>query len=318
MPEPIGFIAPRRRGGLVAGLRSGFHLIDLPEGRVTPIGNPEPDRPGNRFNDGKVDPMGRLWAGTVEFGCTEPTGAFYRLDPDHRWHRMDDGYIVTNGPAFSPDGSILYEADSERRVVYAYDLDLAGGAISNRRPFVIFAEDDGVPDGMTVDRDGHLWVAHWGGSRVSRFRPDGTLDRADRDPGAACHQLRLRRPRPDHALRHHRPDRDVGGGAAPAPAGRRAVRDRGRRPRPAGQPLRRLEVPVVHPVPGDDGGDVEPVQGVQQGAGSAPAAAAGRQRRRWRRTPPSPGPLPSQPDAAALAADVDQVRPGAGSCRCGR
>jgi sugar lactone lactonase YvrE len=106
MPEPIGFIAPRRRGGLVAGLRSGFHLIDLPDGRI------------------------------------------------------------------------LYEADSERRVVYAYDLDLAGGAISNRRPFVIFAEDDGVPDGMTVDRDGHLWVAHWGGSRVSRFRPDGTLDRA--------------------------------------------------------------------------------------------------------------------------------------------
>jgi sugar lactone lactonase YvrE len=180
MPEPIGFIALRRRGGLVAGLRSGFHLIDLPEGRVTPIGNPEPDRTGNRFNDGKVDPMGRLWAGTVEMGCAEPTGAFYRLDPDHRWHRMDDGYIVTNGPAFSPDGSILYEADSERRVVYAYDLDLAGGAISNRRPFVIFADDgtDGVPDGMTVDRDGHLWVAHWGGGRVSRFRPDGTLDHA--------------------------------------------------------------------------------------------------------------------------------------------
>ncbi|MFE0758940.1 SMP-30/gluconolactonase/LRE family protein [Inquilinus sp. NPDC058860] len=178
MPEPIGFIAPRRRGGLVAGLRSGFHLVDLPEGRVTPIGNPEPDRPGNRFNDGKVDPMGRLWAGTVEFGCTEPTGAFYRLDPDHRWHRMDDGYIVTNGPAFSPDGRILYEADSDRRVIHAYDLDLASGDVSNRRPFVLFAEDDGVPDGMTIDREGHLWVAHWGGSRVSRFRPDGTLDRA--------------------------------------------------------------------------------------------------------------------------------------------
>ena len=180
MPEPIGCIAPRRRGGLVAGMRSGFHLIDLDAGSVTPIGDPEPDRPGNRFNDGKVDPVGRFWAGTLDFDCVEPTGALYRLDPDHRWHRMDDGYIVTNGPAFSPDGSILYEADSERRVVYAYDLDLAAGAISNRRPFILFADDgsDGVPDGMTLDRDGHLWVAHWGGARVSRFRPDGTLDRA--------------------------------------------------------------------------------------------------------------------------------------------
>ena len=180
MPEPIGSIAQRRRGGLVAGMRSGFHLIDLAEGRVTPIGNPEPDRPGNRFNDGKVDPAGRFWAGTVEFNCVEPTGAFYRLDADHRWHRMDDGYIVTNGPAFSPDGRTLYHADSERHVVYAYDLDLASGAIANRRPFIRFADDgsDGVPDGMTVDRDGHLWVAHWGGFRVSRFRPDGTLDHA--------------------------------------------------------------------------------------------------------------------------------------------
>ncbi len=104
------------------------------------------------------------------------SGGLWRLDPDMSWSLMDAGYRVANGPAFSPDGSILYHADSAKRLIYRFDLDPAG-ALHDRRVHIRFEEAWGYPDGMTTDAAGGLWVAHWDGARVSRFSPEGVLDR---------------------------------------------------------------------------------------------------------------------------------------------
>ncbi len=177
MPEMIGCIAKRKRGGFVAAFQSGFAFVDPARRTLERIGNPEPDMRGNRFNDGKCDKRGRFWAGSMDNGLREPTGWLYRLDPDLTWQRVDGGYVCTNGPAFSPDGRTIYHADSAGRTVYAYDLSDAGD-VANKRVFVRFDKDEGVPDGMTTDTDGCLWVCHWGGWRITRFRPDGKVDRA--------------------------------------------------------------------------------------------------------------------------------------------
>ena len=178
MPEPTGFVAPRRdHAGFIAGLQSGFYTLQLDPFLLEPVADPEPDRPGNRLNDGKVDGRGRLWAGTMALDGKTAAGALYRLDPDLRWLRLDDGYCGTNGPAFSPAQDRLYHADTPRRIIHQFDLDDAG-ALHGKRPFVQFPDDWGYPDGMTTDIEGCLWVAHWGGGRISRFDPDGRLDRA--------------------------------------------------------------------------------------------------------------------------------------------
>lgn len=177
MPERIGCIAIRKSGGWIAGMQSGFAHIDLAPLRVTPLVDPESSLPGNRFNDGKCDARGRFWAGTMDIEMQVSTGTLYRLDPDGSVHAMDRGYGVTNGPAWSPDGSVLYHNDSKARCVYAFDCDADAGTIHNKRCFAELNEAEGCPDGLTVDRDGYIWLAHWGGSRVTRFAPDGQIDR---------------------------------------------------------------------------------------------------------------------------------------------
>jgi sugar lactone lactonase YvrE len=106
----------------------------------------------------------------------EHSGAFYRLDSDFSVHQVDRGYIVANGPTFSPDGKVVYHTDSSTREVFRFDV-RPDGSLSGKRVFALFAEEEGYPDGMTTDREGCVWVAHWGGSRITRFRPDGTRDR---------------------------------------------------------------------------------------------------------------------------------------------
>ena len=176
VPEPVGFVVPRRGGGFIAGLQSGAHGLQTEPFALRPLGGPEHNPPGHRLNDGKVDAQGRLWAGTMPMDGKSPSGTFYRVDPDLVWRAQDRGYRVPNGPAFSPEQDRLYHADSPRRVVYRFDLDDAG-RLSGRTPFLHFPEAWGYPDGMTVDARGGLWVAHWGGGRLSRFDPDGALDR---------------------------------------------------------------------------------------------------------------------------------------------
>ncbi len=176
MPEQIGCIVLRRKGGFVAGFESGLSFLDLDLGRIESFANPEPDRPENRFNDGKCDARGRFWAGTMDDSETAATGCLYRVDPDLSWHRMDTGYVVSNGPAFSPDGKTIYHTNSLDRTIYAFDLS-HDGSIGRKREFLRFGQGDGYPDGMTTDAGGFLWVAHWGGWRVTRFTPDGAVDR---------------------------------------------------------------------------------------------------------------------------------------------
>ncbi|HET7709361.1 MAG TPA: SMP-30/gluconolactonase/LRE family protein [Sphingomicrobium sp.] len=171
-PFRIGSIAPRRDGGFIAGTERGFASVDLDGGRFEPFANPEPDRPTNRFNDGKVDRGGRFWAGTMDDTEREASGALYRLDHDLSWSRADGDYRVTNGPAFSVSGRLMYHNDSGRRLTYVFDLDESGRA-SNRRIFARYGEGDGYPDGMTVDSEDCLWIAFWDGWCVRRFSPAG-------------------------------------------------------------------------------------------------------------------------------------------------
>jgi len=175
MPEEIGCMIPRVSGGFVAGLQSGLAFCDLKSGDLQPLGGPETDIPGNRINDGKADAQGRIWVGTMDNAETEATGSLYRVDADGGQHRMDTDYVITNGPAFSPDGATLYHTDTLKKTIYAFDLD-ASGDISNKRVHIVLPDGVGWPDGMTVDAEGGLWLAHFGGWRVSRFLPDGTLD----------------------------------------------------------------------------------------------------------------------------------------------
>lgn len=178
MPEPIGWVLPRAtQPGFIAGLKSGFATLTLDPRVFTKIGAPEPDRETNRLNDAKVDSHGRIWAGSMDDAEKRPSGALYRLDPSLHWSRMDDGYGVANGPTFNTAGDILYHTDSARRVVYRFTLS-PEGVLSDREIFVRFQDDWGHPDGMTTDCDDGVWIAHWDGARVSRFTPEGQLDRS--------------------------------------------------------------------------------------------------------------------------------------------
>lgn len=181
IPEAIGWIIERTAGGFVVGLASGFYRLDLEPFRLELIANPQPERPGNRLNDAKADAHGRIWAGSMPFleqPATNwpPTGSLYRLDPDGAISRHDDGITIANGPALSPDGRILYHTDSRIGQVWKFALS-ADGSLGPREPHLQFDGTTGSPDGMTCDRDGGLWIAFYGGAKVARFHPDGTLDR---------------------------------------------------------------------------------------------------------------------------------------------
>ena len=171
-PMKVGSIWPRSEGGFVAGTEAGLAFADEPFNRFDVFADPERALPENRFNDGKTDRQGRFWAGTMDNRERAATGTLYRLDPDLHLTKIDEGYRVTNGPAFSPDGSAMYHSDSARQVTYVFDVDDAGNA-ANRREFLRFGEGDGYPDGMTVDAEGCIWIAFWDGWCVRRFSPEG-------------------------------------------------------------------------------------------------------------------------------------------------
>ena len=166
---------PRQGGGFVGTIKDGFVAIDFDNLSVDPIQLPEADMPNNRFNDGKVDNSGRYWAGTMDIDQTGETGALYRLDPDLSVRKVDDDYIICNGPTFNLDNTIIYHTDSIKRIIYALDIG-PGGELNNKRIFAQFTRDDeGVPDGMTVDSEDCIWVAQFGGARVTRYSPAGEI-----------------------------------------------------------------------------------------------------------------------------------------------
>lgn len=177
IPEMIGWLVPcRTGGGFIAGLKSGFHRLTLDPFALERIGAPEPDLPFNRMNDACPDPQGRIWAGTMSMDGSRADGALYRLDPDGTWTAVDRPYRIANGPAVSPDGRWLYHTDSALGLVYRFAKD--GGTLGARETFITFPEEWGSPDGMTVDAQGGIWIAHWGAGCVSRFSPDGVRERS--------------------------------------------------------------------------------------------------------------------------------------------
>jgi sugar lactone lactonase YvrE len=182
--EPVGAAVPSADGSLVLATMSGFARLDFDAGRVTPIARVEADRPETRMNDGACDPAGRFWAGSMafEFRTRPGAGALYRLDPDGRVTVMLSGVTLSNGIDWSPDGRLMYYVDSGTQRVDVFDFDVARGALSNRRPLVRIGAATGVPDGLTVDADGFIWLAVWGGAALHRYSPEGVLDRRVRMP----------------------------------------------------------------------------------------------------------------------------------------
>ncbi len=174
--QVLGCVAPTSSNGLILGLKDGFSKFDPSTRQLTFILKPEPDYPGNRFNDGKCSPDGRFIAGTVDEAELAASGSLYSLGKAGDVKILLRGLRISNGLTWSPDYQTFYFIDTPTRQVLAFDYDLAEGNIENPRTVVAIPESMGWPDGMTSDEHGNLWIALWGGAAVSIWKPsDGSL-----------------------------------------------------------------------------------------------------------------------------------------------
>jgi sugar lactone lactonase YvrE len=182
LPEVVGSIAFREKGGLLAATKSGIHFLDATSGALEPKADPEKSLPDNRFNDGRCDRLGRFWAGTMSDVRRDPVGSLYRFDADFACTKLRNAIIIPNSLCFSPDGRTMYFADTMRHTIWAYDYDPSSGAASNER---VFADTgSGRPDGSCVDAEGCLWNAEYGAWRLVRYTPAGKVDRVVEVPAA--------------------------------------------------------------------------------------------------------------------------------------
>jgi sugar lactone lactonase YvrE len=177
--DVIGSLALREAGGVVLAMDQGFHGFDFATGKVETVAAPLAGQDRTRFNDGKVDRQGRFVAGSLDGEFKEPLGALYRLDADGGVEEIDGGFIVSNGPCFSPDGRVFYHCETRAVTIFAYDYDTETGQVSNKGPFASIKDlgIEGRPDGATVDAEGYVWTALITGGQLARFSADGALDR---------------------------------------------------------------------------------------------------------------------------------------------
>ena len=166
----VGCVALNNEGRLIAAIKTGFAFIDMDEHHIGMIRDIVSD-PDIRFNDGKCDPAGRFWAGTMSMSGRSASGALYCLHTDGTVERKLDGIGCSNGLAWSPDNRIMYYIDTLKKCVTAFDYDIKTAAIGNEKVVVDFTNDSFLPDGMTIDREGMLWIALWGGAQVARYNP---------------------------------------------------------------------------------------------------------------------------------------------------
>ncbi|MEX2352247.1 MAG: SMP-30/gluconolactonase/LRE family protein [Balneolaceae bacterium] len=173
--EHIGAFAIREKGGLILAAQSGFWFYDSENGKREPVADPEKDRPGNRFNDGKCDPAGRFWAGTMAYNETLGAGSLYSLTPNLDIKCVVGGLTISNGLAWSSDSETFYLIDSPTGNLYSYDYVEQTGELSGGQIVKHFDPGEGMPDGMTIDTEGMLWVALYNGGKVIRVNPlDGS------------------------------------------------------------------------------------------------------------------------------------------------
>lgn len=169
--QKIGAVVPRRSGGVLMVLEDGFYAYDFSGQGPVFLGNPAGRKPNTRFNDGKCDVAGRFWAGTMSLNGTANQGALYCLEPDLTIRTIFENVTCSNGLAWSPDNRTMYYIDSPTKKVMAYDYNVQTGEMSNPSVAVEVAEEGAVPDGMTCDEEGMIWVALWGGYGIRRWNP---------------------------------------------------------------------------------------------------------------------------------------------------
>jgi sugar lactone lactonase YvrE len=167
----VGSFAICTNGDFIAALQNGFAFIGRESGEIKMIADPELRLPGNRFNDGKCDPAGRFFAGTMSLSEEQGAGSLYMVDKDLRVTKKISQVTISNGMAWSIDRNIFYYIDSPTREVVSYDYDEGTGDISNKKTIIKIPEEAGTPDGMTIDTEGMLWIAHWDGWQVARWNP---------------------------------------------------------------------------------------------------------------------------------------------------
>ncbi len=169
--QMVGAVALCANGDMLAALQNGLSIIDQDTGQLVCVNHPEKHLPQNRFNDGKCDPAGRFWIGTMAIDESPGAGSLYMLGADGVLSLKIKGTTISNGMAWSADYQTFYYIDTPTLQVVAYDFNIIDGSISNKRTVITIDEKDGYPDGMTIDSEGMLWIAHWGGWQVTRRNP---------------------------------------------------------------------------------------------------------------------------------------------------
>jgi D-xylonolactonase len=173
-PDQVSFVLPETGSCLIVGLPGRIARFDPAAGTFESLMELDAEPAGNRLNDACVDAAGRLWFGTMDDSTVAASGALYSWDGAAAPIKHDDGYVITNGPIHSPDGRTFFHTDSVGRTIYKFDI-ADDGSLSNKRPFVEIESGCGLPDGSTVDAEGCLWVALYGGWAVRRYAPNGEL-----------------------------------------------------------------------------------------------------------------------------------------------
>ena len=174
LPAPIGsIVATTDPDVLLVSHRLGLSTLRIDDLALLPYANPEQGRDGVISNDLKVDRWGRLWLATSHEKEQLPRGALWCVENSNRWTLVDVGFAIGNGPAFSPDGKVLYFSDSFNRQILAYDISKDSPNAAARRVFAQFTNEEGMPDGLTVDASGNIWSAQWAGASIFKLSSAG-------------------------------------------------------------------------------------------------------------------------------------------------